>query len=796
MQLLPYEKQVLLDTLSDDCLTIFAEGLPFENILCKLLESYCDPCSLVLAIEFPSYLQTWLLEKLTLSEVVTTVPKKLTSEFNMDNRTENYMEGGIKFVTKRILLIDLLQKRIPIDLITGLVFYNVNTLSDTSVEAFITRLYRQDNKTGFIKAFSSSPIQMAQMNQLEITLNHLFLPKFYLWPRFHVNVSESIDKHKCEVIEVHIPLTESMKSLQLCIIEILHFCLKEIKKFVPSLESELLQVENAVAKNFYRSLKQKLDPIWATLGENAKQTISDIKTISNLNNNLVRDDAVRFYRTVHKMRPTFSSKIRISLWLFTEAFEKLLKVSKSRVENREKCVELSPKWQSIKEILEEIMGDLNTKSEQPILICVSSFIIARQIVQFVKEGEAAVLKKDLNIALSKVSEDDFDEDDVDKIGLELSHNIHFLILTRHFVINEVLTEINPNYVIMYEPDLFLIRTFEVFRCRRPGVPLRIYFLLYDNSVEEQRYLTHLTKEKKCFENMIHMKGKLVVHTDQDGKRGFNPLLERGEKGLKFADIVDDDSRSGGLTEPTKNFPKVVVDMREFRSSLPSILHKSGLDIVPKTIEIGDYLLTPDICVERKSIEDLIGSLNSGRLYQQCQAMCRHYKHPMLLIEFEESRGFNLLNYSEVGDHVTTRSLQTQLVLISLHFPNLRMFWSESVYTTASMFIQLKKGKDDPCSSLTLKKDKASTSTDFNSHIVDLVLALPGITSKNYYRLVRHFENIYALANASQQELKSALENEVDAKKLFDFFRSTSEEEKQDTSTALRTKFSKFTKFKR
>ena len=71
-------------------------------------------------------------------------------------------------------------------------------------------------------------------------------------------------------------------------------------------------------------------------------------------------------------------------------------------------------------------------------------------------------------------------------------------------------------------------------------------------------------------------------------------------------------------------------MREFRSSLPSLLHKRGINIAPVTLEVsddslcslctyniaykvGDYVLTPDICVERKSLNDLIGSLNSGRL---------------------------------------------------------------------------------------------------------------------------------------------------------------------------------------
>ena len=56
-----------------------------------------------------------------------------------------------------------------------------------------------------------------------------------------------------------------------------------------------------------------------------------------------------------------------------------------------------------------------------------------------------------------------------------------------------------------------------------------------------------------------------------------------------------------------------MDMREFRSTLPSLLHASGLLVIPATLTVGDYVLTPDICVERKSLADLISSFNSGRL---------------------------------------------------------------------------------------------------------------------------------------------------------------------------------------
>ena len=58
-------------------------------------------------------------------------------------------------------------------------------------------------------------------------------------------------------------------------------------------------------------------------------------------------------------------------------------------------------------------------------------------------------------------------------------------------------------------------------------------------------------------------------------------------------------------------------------------------------QVGDYILTPEICVERKSISDLIGSLASGRLFNQAMSMTRYYKNPVLLIEFDPKKSFSL-----------------------------------------------------------------------------------------------------------------------------------------------------------
>jgi len=93
-------------------------------------------------------------------------------------------------------------------------------------------------------------------------------------------------------------------------------------------------------------------------------------------------------------------------------------------------------------------------------------------------------------------------------------------------------------------------------------------------------------------------------------------------------------------------------------------------VVLELWQVGDYILTPEICVERKSISDLIGSLNSGRLYNQSVAMCRAYKRPVLLIEFDPSKPFTLQVTGLTAHLILTASMNknaTKLELICLVF---------------------------------------------------------------------------------------------------------------------------------
>lgn len=85
---------------------------------------------------------------------------------------------------------------------------------------------------------------------------------------------------------------------------------------------------------------------------------------------------------------------------------------------------------------------------------------------------------------------------------------------------------------------------------------------------------------------------MVVPKGQDGKDEDCPELTR-DLGIHPTEMLDDDEDNvyrPGEKSIKKETPKVIVDMREFRSDLPVLLHRRGIDIEPITLQVI-YLIT-------------------------------------------------------------------------------------------------------------------------------------------------------------------------------------------------------------
>lgn len=334
--------------------------------------------------------------------------------------------------------------------------------------------------------------------------------------------------------------------------------------------------------------------------------------------------------------------------------------------------------------------------------------------------------------------------------------------------DRVLAELQPKFVVMFEPSLEFVRRVEVFKNSHPGLGVRVYFMIYQLSCEEHKYLAALRREKDSFERLIKERGIML-----------NPVFE--EQRPKAADqfIRTISTRlAGGRKELSTQPSQVIVDMREFRSTLPSLLHASGLQVVPATLTIGDYILTPEICIERKSIPDLVSSFNSGRLYTQCELMSVHYKQPILLIEFEENKAFSLELIAETtksyakptvkatskrdaGPSETDRvpSLQSKIVLLTLQFPRVRIIWSSSPYATADIFNDLKANNPEPDLSRAIligAEEEPDVGAGVNTAAEDLLRCLPGISAKNVKYVMSKVNSVREFCEMTREEVQGIL----------------------------------------
>ncbi|KAI0029603.1 hypothetical protein K488DRAFT_56035 [Vararia minispora EC-137] len=341
--------------------------------------------------------------------------------------------------------------------------------------------------------------------------------------------------------------------------------------------------------------------------------------------------------------------------------------------------------------------------------------------------------------------------------------------------DRLLAEIQPRFIIMYEPNQDFIRRIEVYKSSNAGLPVRVYFMLYSSSSEEHKYLAGIRKEKDAFEKLIKERGSMLMPIYED---------RHAEHGPSDALIKTISTRiAGGRKEVSTEQSRIIVDMREFRSALPSLLHASKLCIIPATLTVGDYILTPDIAVERKSIPDLVQSFNSGRLYSQCELMSAHYKQPILLIEFEEHKSFSLEIIQDIksyakpagkyppkkggasngsGDTSGPPTVQQKLVLLTLSFPRVRIIWSSSPYATADIFNDLKTNQFEPDYKVAVAigaEEDPDAGAGVNSAAEELLRTIPGITAKNAKYVMSRVPSVRALCDLSLPEVQDVLGSE-------------------------------------
>ncbi len=184
---------------------------------------------------------------------------------------------------------------------------------------------------------------------------------------------------------------------------------------------------------------------------------------------------------------------------------------------------------------------------------------------------------------------------------------------------------------------------------------------------------------------------------------------------------------------------VIIDSRERNPLLIKRMEELGISIDAEMLEVGDYIISDRIAIERKTVHDFESSIIDGRLFAQAEAIKKAYDKALVVIE-GKPESFSMQIKPITG------------AILSLYVNyGVQIMFSDGPEATAELIGLLARQEEKEGRN---PSPKAGRRAHTESQFMELVIGnLPGIGSKLAASLLTRFGSIYAIANASVQELE-------------------------------------------
>lgn len=197
-------------------------------------------------------------------------------------------------------------------------------------------------------------------------------------------------------------------------------------------------------------------------------------------------------------------------------------------------------------------------------------------------------------------------------------------------------------------------------------------------------------------------------------------------------------------EILKDDNKVLIfaDNREFQSDVVKELARKNCAVKPKQLEVGDFILSEKVAVERKTTSDFLSSVFDQRIFDQLKNLNKSFEKPVLLIE-----GTDI--YSERDVHPNSIRGALSSIAIDLEIP---ILWSQSQDDTAAILFWIAKREQiEEERNVAIRGGKQPTTLEEKQ--LWLVAGLPGVDRVRAERILDHFKTPEEVFKADVSELK-------------------------------------------
>ncbi|MEE9151741.1 MAG: ERCC4 domain-containing protein [Thermoplasmata archaeon] len=170
------------------------------------------------------------------------------------------------------------------------------------------------------------------------------------------------------------------------------------------------------------------------------------------------------------------------------------------------------------------------------------------------------------------------------------------------------------------------------------------------------------------------------------------------------------------------------------------MSRKGVIVESQQLDIGDYILSDRLAVERKEVGDFLSSLMGGRLFSQLKMLKSAYINPILVVE-----GEGLFTMSGVSEQAIIGALAS----IVTDF-NISVISTSNVKETASLLAMMAKREREEGRPVGIRGEKIGMSLQERQQFI--IEGLPGISVTLAQRLLAHFGSVKAIMEADVERL--------------------------------------------
>lgn len=279
-------------------------------------------------------------------------------------------------------------------------------------------------------------------------------------------------------------------------------------------------------------------------------------------------------------------------------------------------------------------------------------------------------------------------------------------------------------VILYEPVPSEVRMIQ--RRGRTGRKRsgRVKVLITNGTRDEGYYWASVNKERR-------MKHQLI---DPDVLEELNSnAIERmeNEKRVKVLDP----------TPKKEELPVVFADTREGNSKVIRHLSEMEIDVKVQAMAVGDYQVSDEVVIERKTAKDFVDSIVDKRLFKQARSLMEEFKRPLIILE-----GDDLYN-----GMINPNAIRGSIASIALDF-GISIIPTRNAQDTAAMIKRIAiREQSGEKTSIQIRTDKKPV--NLWEQQLFIIESLPNIGPVNAKNLLEHFGTVANIINASESQLQ-------------------------------------------